>query len=59
VTGLALDDAGVDVQVSDGGSLRAEYLVGCEDRVQLIDAQYVGTWELPAIGTDMWPGWET
>jgi hypothetical protein len=42
------------------------------DRVQLIDAKCVGTWELPAIGavtaphrhfwfglTDVWPGWET
>jgi hypothetical protein len=28
------------------------------DRVQLIDAKYVGTWE--RFGpTDMWPGWET
>jgi flavin-dependent dehydrogenase len=30
VTGLAQDDAGVDVQLSDGQSLRAEYLVGCD-----------------------------
>src|SRR5216110_626349 len=30
VTGFAQDDAGVDVQLSDGGSLRAEYLVGCD-----------------------------
>ena len=34
VTGLSQDDAGVDVEVSDGESLRAEYLVGCtEDAV--------------------------
>jgi 2-polyprenyl-6-methoxyphenol hydroxylase-like FAD-dependent oxidoreductase len=30
VTGLAQDDTGVDVQLSDGQSLRAEYLVGCD-----------------------------
>ncbi|MDQ3935875.1 MAG: FAD-dependent monooxygenase [Actinomycetota bacterium] len=30
VTGFAQDDAGVDVGVSDGESLRAEYLVGCD-----------------------------
>jgi len=30
VTGLAQDDDGVDVELSDGTSLRAEYLVGCD-----------------------------
>ena len=30
VTGFAQDDGGVDVALSDGGSLRAEYLVGCD-----------------------------
>src|SRR5688572_28763064 len=30
VTGLAQDDAGVDVRLSDGGSLRTRYLVGCD-----------------------------
>ena len=30
VTGFAQDDAGVDVELSDGHSLRAEYLVGCD-----------------------------
>jgi 3-(3-hydroxy-phenyl)propionate hydroxylase len=30
VTGFARDDTGVDVEVSDGRSLRAEYLVGCD-----------------------------
>jgi 2-polyprenyl-6-methoxyphenol hydroxylase-like FAD-dependent oxidoreductase len=29
-TGFAQDDAGVDVELSDGGSLRAQYLVGCD-----------------------------
>ncbi len=36
VVGLALDDAGVDVEVSDGSSLRAEYLVGCDGGRSLI-----------------------
>jgi 2-polyprenyl-6-methoxyphenol hydroxylase-like FAD-dependent oxidoreductase len=30
VTGFAQDDAGVDVELSDGRSLRADYLVGCD-----------------------------
>lgn len=30
VTGLAQDDEGVDVALSDGKSLRAQYLVGCD-----------------------------
>ena len=30
VTGFAQDDAGVDVELSDGRSLRARYLVGCD-----------------------------
>jgi 2-polyprenyl-6-methoxyphenol hydroxylase-like FAD-dependent oxidoreductase len=30
VTGFSQDDAGVDVELAEGGSLRAEYLVGCD-----------------------------
>jgi 2-polyprenyl-6-methoxyphenol hydroxylase-like FAD-dependent oxidoreductase len=30
VTGFAQDEAGVDVELADGSSLRAEYLVGCD-----------------------------
>jgi 2-polyprenyl-6-methoxyphenol hydroxylase-like FAD-dependent oxidoreductase len=30
VTGFTRDDSGVDVQLSNGDSLRAEYLVGCD-----------------------------
>ncbi|MEO8704226.1 MAG: FAD-dependent monooxygenase [Kofleriaceae bacterium] len=30
VTGFVQDDSGVDVQLSDGAALRAEYLVGCD-----------------------------
>jgi 2-polyprenyl-6-methoxyphenol hydroxylase-like FAD-dependent oxidoreductase len=36
VTGFAQDETGVDVQVSDGGSLRAAYLVGCDGGRSLI-----------------------
>jgi len=30
VTGFAQDDSGVDIELAGGGSLRAEYLVGCD-----------------------------
>jgi 2-polyprenyl-6-methoxyphenol hydroxylase-like FAD-dependent oxidoreductase len=30
VTGFAQDDTGVDIELSDGQSLRADYLVGCD-----------------------------
>ena len=30
VTGFAQDDTGVDVELSDGQSLRADYLIGCD-----------------------------
>ena len=30
MTGLVQDDAGVDIALADGGSLRADYLVGCD-----------------------------
>ena len=36
VTGFAQDAAGVNVQLSDGSSLRAEYLVGCDGSRSLI-----------------------
>jgi 3-(3-hydroxy-phenyl)propionate hydroxylase len=36
VTGFSQDDAGVEVEVSDGNSLRAEYLVGCDGGRSLI-----------------------
>src|SRR5437016_4243967 len=36
VTGFAQDDTGVDVALSDGRSLRAEYLVGCDGGRSLI-----------------------
>src|SRR5215210_5509882 len=36
VTGFAQDDAGVDVELSDGQSLRAQYLVGCDGGRSLV-----------------------
>src|SRR5438876_1780095 len=36
VTGFAQHDAGVDVELSDGTSLRAQYLVGCDGGRSLI-----------------------
>jgi 2-polyprenyl-6-methoxyphenol hydroxylase-like FAD-dependent oxidoreductase len=36
VTDFAQDDSGVDVQLSDGQSLRAEYLVGCDGGRSLV-----------------------
>src|SRR5918994_568408 len=48
VTGFAQDDAGVDVQLSDGGSVRAEYLVGCDGGRSLVRQ---------AAGIEF-PGWD-
>ena len=48
VTGFAQDDTGVDVQLSDGESLRAHYLVGCDGGRSLIRK---------AAGIEF-PGWE-
>jgi 2-polyprenyl-6-methoxyphenol hydroxylase-like FAD-dependent oxidoreductase len=48
VTGFAQDDTSVDVQVSDGPSLRAEYLVGCDGGRSLIRK---------AAGIEF-PGWD-
>ena len=48
VTGFGQDDAGVDVELSDGRTLRAEYLVGCDGGRSLIR-------KLAGIG---FPGWD-
>jgi 3-(3-hydroxy-phenyl)propionate hydroxylase len=48
VTGFAQDDIGVDVALSDGQSLRAEYLVGCDGGRSLIRK---------AAGIEF-PGWD-
>jgi 2-polyprenyl-6-methoxyphenol hydroxylase-like FAD-dependent oxidoreductase len=48
VTGFAQDDTGVDVEVSGGRSVRAEYLVGCDGGRSLIRK---------AAGIEF-PGWD-
>src|SRR5215208_5417503 len=48
VTGFAQDDTGVDVEVSDGQALQAQYLVGCDGGRSLIRK---------AAGIDF-PGWD-
>jgi 3-(3-hydroxy-phenyl)propionate hydroxylase len=48
VSGFAQDDTGVDVQLSDGESLRAEYLAGCDGGRSLIRK---------VAGIDF-PGWD-
>ena len=48
MTGIAQDDTGADVEVSDGQSLRAEYLVGCDGGRSLIRK---------AAGIEF-PGWD-
>jgi 3-(3-hydroxy-phenyl)propionate hydroxylase len=48
VTGFAQDDTGVDVELSDGQSLRAGYLVGCDGGRSLIRK---------AAGIEF-PGWD-
>jgi 2-polyprenyl-6-methoxyphenol hydroxylase-like FAD-dependent oxidoreductase len=48
VTGLAQDDSGVDVELSGGRSLRAEYLVGCDGGRSLVRK---------AAGIEF-PGWD-
>jgi 2-polyprenyl-6-methoxyphenol hydroxylase-like FAD-dependent oxidoreductase len=48
VTGFAQDDAGVDVELSDGQSLRAEYLAGCDGGRSLVRK---------AAGIEF-PGWD-
>jgi 2-polyprenyl-6-methoxyphenol hydroxylase-like FAD-dependent oxidoreductase len=48
VTGFAQDDSGVDVELSEGQSLRAQYLVGCDGGRSVIRK---------AAGIDF-PGWD-
>ena len=48
VTGFAQDDTGVDVELSDGESLRAGYLVGCDGGRSVVRK---------AAGIDF-PGWD-
>ncbi len=48
VTGFAQDDTGVDVELADGRSLRAQYLVGCDGGRSLVRK---------AAGIEF-PGWD-
>jgi 2-polyprenyl-6-methoxyphenol hydroxylase-like FAD-dependent oxidoreductase len=48
VTGFAQDDTGVDVELADGRSLRAEYLLGCDGGRSLVRK---------AAGIEF-PGWD-
>ena len=48
VTGFAQDDNGVDVELSEGQSLRAEYLVGCDGGRSLVRKE----------GGIEFPGWD-
>ncbi len=48
VTGFTQDDTGVDIEVSDGQSLRAEYLAGCDGGRSLVRK---------AAGIEF-PGWD-
>lgn len=48
VTGFSQDDTGVDVELSDGRSLRAKYLVGCDGGRSLVRKR---------AGIDF-PGWD-
>ena len=48
VTGFAQDETGVDVELSDGQSLRAEYLAGCDGGRSLVRK---------AAGIEF-PGWD-
>jgi 2-polyprenyl-6-methoxyphenol hydroxylase-like FAD-dependent oxidoreductase len=48
VTGFAQDDTGVDIAISDGQSLRAQYLVGCDGGRSLVRK---------AAGIEF-PGWD-
>ncbi len=48
VTGFAQDDTGVDVELSDGRTLRANYLAGCDGARSMVRKQ---------AGIDF-PGWE-
>ncbi len=48
VTGYAQDDTGVDVELADGESLRAQYLVGCDGGASIVRK---------AAGIEF-PGWD-
>ena len=66
VTGFAQNDAGVEVALSDGRSLRAEYLVGCDGGRSLIrkaaGIEFAGwdpttSWLIAEVETTQEPQW--
>jgi 3-(3-hydroxy-phenyl)propionate hydroxylase len=66
VTGFAQDDAGVDVRLSGGDSIRAEYLVGCDGGRSLIrktaGIEFLGwdastSWLIAEVETSEEPAW--
>ena len=66
VTGFAQDDTGVDVELSDGSSLRAEYLVGCDGGRSLVrkvaNIEFPGwdpttSWLIAEVETSEEPAW--
>src|SRR5437773_1822213 len=66
VSGFVQDDTGVDVALSDGQSLRAEYLVGCDGGRSLIrkvaGIEFPGwdptmSWLIAEVGTAEEPKW--
>jgi 3-(3-hydroxy-phenyl)propionate hydroxylase len=66
VTDIAQDDTGVDVALSDGQTLRAEYLVGCDGGRSLIrkaaGIEFPGwdpttSWLIAEVETDEEPKW--
>ncbi|NUQ28002.1 MAG: hypothetical protein HOQ35_05755 [Acidobacteriaceae bacterium] len=66
ITGFAQDETGVDVTLSDGRSLRAEYLVGCDGGQSLIrktaGIEFPGwdattSWLIAEIQTAEEPAW--
>jgi 3-(3-hydroxy-phenyl)propionate hydroxylase len=66
VTGFAQDDTGVDVGMSDGSSLRAEYLVGCDGGRSVIrkaaGIEFAGwdpttSWLIAEVHTTEEPAW--
>jgi 3-(3-hydroxy-phenyl)propionate hydroxylase len=66
VTGFAQDDTGVDVELSDGNSLRAEYLVGCDGGRSVIrkaaGIEFAGwdpttSWLIAEAETEEEPAW--
>ena len=66
VTGFVQDESGVDVALSDGGSLRAEYLVGCDGGRSVVrktaGIEFAGwdattSWLIAEVSTTEEPAW--